>query len=297
MRRWLCVAVLGLALLLAGAPAAAQVVALDSVNTANPELRHLVRLRDGTTLVGRILGVTPDSVRVEIASGQLVVPRASVLNVRQIESARLRNGEYWFENPHSTRLLFSSTAFPLERGTGYYSNTWLVLHTFATGLTDRFTLGGGLLWFPGVSLDETLMYLLPKYTVIDGPQTKVAVGALAGILPLGSIEDGDPWTAGILYGVGTTGTRDNNLSLGVGWGYAGDDLASRPIVMVGGQARLSRRLSLISENWFIPVDRRTEGIGSIGLRFLSEGITADLAYAKPFGSDVWFPWLGFAFRF
>jgi len=277
-------------------PAGAQKVPIDSVNVADTASRHAVRLKDGSTFVGRISGITADSVRLRLEQGEVSFARSAIAEVRQFPSARIRNGSYWFENPHPTRLLFSSTAFPLEKGTGYYSNTWLALHTFATGLTDRFTFGGGLAWFPGVSLDETFYYLLPKYTVVNGERTKVAIGALVGLLPFGSGDDGRS-SAGILYGVGTTGNRDSNLSLGLGWGYAGDEVASNPIVMVGGQGRISRRISLISENWVFPISSETEGVYSYGIRFLGEGLSVDLAFVSVFGESGAIPWLGFAFRF
>lgn len=296
MRRWPVVVAVLLACAMTSRESTAQVVPIDSISVGDTAVRHLVRLRDGTSLVGRILGVTADSLRMQLAAGAMVVSRAAVTQVRQFAASRIRNGEYWFENPHATRLLFSSTAFPLEKGTGYYANIWLVMHTFAAGVTDRFTIGGGGFWIPGVSLDETLLYLLPKYTVIDGDNGKVALGALVGILPW-DLADNSTWTAGILYGVGTTGTRDSNFSVGLGWGYAGDDLASNPILMVGGQARLARRLGFISENWFFPVSGNTEGIISGGLRFLGEGLSVDLAWLKATDGPGWIPWLGFAFRF
>ncbi len=277
-------------------PAQAQRVAIDSVSVSDSSVRHSVRLKDGSTLVGRIIRVSGDSVRLRLDGGELSFARAAIVEVLQYPASRMRNGSYWFENPHATRLLFSSTAFPLDKGTGYYSNTWLVLHTFATGLSDRFTIGGGFLWFPGVEIDETFYYLLPKYTVVNGERTKFAIGALAGLLPFGS-NDGDRISAGLLYGVGTTGNKDSNLSLGLGWGYAGDDLATNPVVMLGGQGRVSRRISLISENWIFPIDGGTEGVYSYGLRFLGEGLTVDLAFISPFGENVTLPWLGFAFRF
>jgi len=278
------------------APAQAQRIPIDSVNLADTASRHMVRLRDGQSMTGRITAITADSVRMRLSSGEVALGRSAIFDVRVLKADRFRNGVYWFENPHPTRLLFSSTAFPLEKGAGYYSNTWLFFHTFATGLTDRFTLGGGLAWFPGVPLDETFYYLLPKYTVVNGDRPKLAVGALAGLLPFGSGDD-DRSSAGIIYGVGTTGTRDSNLSLGLGWGYAGDEIASKPVVMIGGQGRVSRRVSLITENWIFPVSGETEGVYSYGFRFLGEGLTVDLAFVSPFGESVAIPWLGFSFRF
>ena len=278
-------------------PTQAQRVSLDSVSVADTAVRHVVRLRDGSTLMGRILAVTPDSIRVRLAQGEVTLSRGGIAQVQQVAPASIRSGVYWFENPHATRLLLSSTAFPMEKGTGYYSNTWLALHTFATGLTDRFTLGGGLAWFPGVGLDETFYYVLPKYTVVNRDRTKLAIGALAALLPQDAGSDVSH-SLGILYAVGTTGSRDSNLSLGLGWGYQGDEIGKNPVLMVGGQHRFHRRMSLISENWFVPIDGETEGVISYGLRFLGEAITVDLAWVSVLGEEfTGIPWLGFAFRF
>jgi hypothetical protein len=279
-------------------PVQAQRVALDSVSVSDTSVRHVVQLRDGSTLIGRLTAVTTDSVRLRMAQGELSFARSMIAQVRQVAASQLRNGEYWFENPHYTRLLFSSTAIPLEQGTGYYSNAWLFVHAFAVGMTDRFTLGGGATTIPGLALTDNLFYLLPKYTIVNGDRTRLALGALIGFFPFNNDVNEDVTSGGLLYAVGTTGNRESNVSAGVAWGYVDGDITSNPGLMVGGQGRVSRRISLISENWFIPVDGRTEGVVSYGLRFLGENLSVDLAWISLLGSgDISAPWLGFAFRF
>ena len=289
LRSWFCL------VFFLAVPAQAQRISLDSVSVTDTTVRHVVKLRDGSTMVGRITSVTADSIRVRLVQGEVALARAGVAAVQQVSSTSIHGDGYWFENPHATRLLFSSTAIPMEKGSGYYSNTWLALHTFAFGVTDRFTLGGGLAWFPGVDLDETFYYLLPKFTLVNGSRFKFAVGALAGLVPF-SGDDGSA-SGGILYGVGTTGNRDSNLSLGLGWGYAGSRVEENPVVMIGGQLRMNRRVSFISENWIVPLDGDTEGVYSYGLRFLGESLTVDLAWVSALGESGAIPWLGFAFRF
>jgi hypothetical protein len=279
-------------------PLGAQRISIDSVATQDTSVRHIVKLRDGSTLIGRVTSVTADSIRFQMAQGDLAVARTAIAEVRQVGAGSMRNGQWWFENPHSTRLLFSSTAFPLEKGTGYYSNAWLFMHTFAIGLSDRFTLGGGGTTIPGIAFTDNLFYLLPKYTIMKAERTNVALGALMGFFPFNSDANDEVTSAGLVYVVGTTGTRESNVSLGVAWGYADDDLTDRPGFMLGGQGRISRRISLISENWFIPIGGETEGVLSYGLRFLGENLSVDLAWISLLGSgDISAPWLGFAFRF
>ena len=295
MHRFLLVLLLATGL---AAPLPAQRISADSVAVGDSTVRHIVKLRDGSTLIGVITSVTSDSIRLRMTQGEISVGRSAIAELRQVRTANLRNGEYWFENPHSTRLLFSSTAWPLEKGTGYYSNAWLFMHAFAVGLTDRFTLGGGGTTIPGIAFTDNLFYLLPKYTLLSQDRTNVALGALMGFFPFNSDANDEVTSAGLVYLVGTTGSRESNVSVGVAYGYADDDLTDRPGFMIGGQGRISRRFSLISENWFIPIGGKTEGVVSYGVRFLGENLSVDLAWMSLLGSgDISVPWLGFAFRF
>lgn len=306
MQRWLPL-LLTMALLGTTVPVQAQRVSLEAVVTTDTSLRHSVRLRDGTVLVGRILAVSADSVVTQLTNVTIAVPRSEIVEVNQFQASRLRNGRYWPENPHGTRLLFSATAIPLEQGTGYYANTWLFLHAVAIGVTDRLSLGAGFTLLPGVSFLNNLFYLLPKYTLVDRPFGKLAIGGLLGsVAPGFGISFGDGGdddevnSGGILYVVASRGDRDNNFTLGAGWGYLGTEISNTAVAMAGFQRRLSRRVSLISENWFAPTtDADFDGLWSLGFRFLGESVAVDLALVNtiddPFFPGV--PWLGFAFRF
>ena len=97
----------------------AQRTAIDSVKLTDTTVIHVVKLRDGSTMVGRITAVATDSIRLRLNQGEVTLARSGINEVRQVPAALMRNGQYWFENPHPTRLLFSSTAFPVEKGTGY----------------------------------------------------------------------------------------------------------------------------------------------------------------------------------
>jgi hypothetical protein len=296
-RKWLLV----LAVVVVGIaePCLGQRVPLDSAKIADSSVVQSVRLRDGSVLVGRIVAVWADSVRIRAASGELTVARAAVLDVRQYPAAALRNGELWSETPHSTRLVFSPTAFPLDKGEGYYANFWLFLSSFAVGVSDRFTLGAGLTTVPTENFADNVFYLLPKYTVVSAERIKVALGVMAASVPW---DDDERRSLGILYGVATTGSRESNFTLGMGWGYVGDNVSDRPVVTLGGVRRFSRRAALITENWLFPFEDEAGGLVSYGLRFLGERMSVDLAFANAFGGDSQqffpgIPLVGFAIKF
>ena len=74
-------------------------------------------------------------------------------------------------------------------------------------------------------------------------------------------QDEGAFGVGLGYGVATYGSADNNLTVGVGYGFAGGEVGSTPVVQIGGQKRISRRVSLISENYVLAID----GGGMLGL--------------------------------
>jgi hypothetical protein len=288
---------------LIAAPLRAQLVPLDSVRIDDPTLVYAVTLSIATTLIGRVTLVSADSVRVVSAAMTATVARREVRSVRAYPATALHDGVLWPENPHATRLLFAPTAIPLRRGEGYVADFWIFFASAATGVTDRFTLGAGMSLLPLDNFGDNIFYALPKYTVVSQPRLKVALGALMASVPWTRSDDGNRrrQSLGILYGVATTGSPESNLTLGAGWGYVGGTLANKPVLTVGGQHRATKRIALISENWFVPFDNDVGGFVSYGVRMLGEKIAVDLALGSPVGADAFYfpgiPLLGFAFKF
>jgi hypothetical protein len=288
---------------LIAAPLRAQLVPLDSVRIDDPTLVYAVTLSNATTLIGRVTLVSADSVRVVSAAMTATVARREVRSVRAYPATALHDGVLWPENPHATRLLFAPTAIPLRRGEGYVADFWIFFASAATGVTDRFTLGAGMSLLPLDNFGDNIFYALPKYTVVSQPRLKVALGALMASVPWTRSDDGNRrrQSLGILYGVATTGSPESNLTLGAGWGYVGGTLANKPVLTVGGQHRATKRIALISENWFVPFDNDVGGFVSYGVRMLGEKIAVDLALGSPVGADAFYfpgiPLLGFAFKF
>ena len=256
---------------------------------------YVLELRDGSTLLGTILAVTAESVRIEVKSGTLDVARADIAAVRKASGRTGPGGAVWPENPAGKRLLIGSTALPLEKGEATFSDVYLFFLSGQVGVTNRVSIGAGLSVFPLEDFTENLFYLTSKITLLDTKPVKFAVGGLAGYL--GGLRDDavidSDASLGFLYGVATHGSRENNLTAAVGWGYQGGEIANQPVVMLGGQARVNKRLALISENWIVHNDGETHALVSYGFRILGERLAADVAFFNTSDSDVFFPGIPF----
>jgi hypothetical protein len=272
--------------------------AQDSLRVLSDTTRvQVLRLSDGSVVVGRVTEVRGDSAVVRTQVGQLTIARSAVRSIRVRPADSMRGGEYWPEDPNETRHFFAPNARMLERGNGYFCDIWLFLLCLTGGLTDRITFGGGMSVVPGIDIADNVFYLTPKIGLITGEKVQVAVGAFAGWS--GAVTD-DASSFGILYGVSTFGSADQNVSLGLGYAYFNDEIANRPLVLGGVKLRLSRGTAFISENYILP--EAEGGILSFGLRFFGERLSGDVGLVRFVGKDdsdqgIGVPFLGLAVKF
>lgn len=254
-----------LALLLVAFPTRAQTPGTPRVEVSDT-VRE-IRLTDGSVVYGRIVSVEADRVVIETEAGaRIEVERAQIRSVQPVRG-RVVRGEVWTEDPTATRLFFAPTGRALSRGEGYVGVYELFFPFVTFGVTDRFTIAGGTPIIPE-AIGE-FAYVAPKLLLVDGPNTAISVGVFAGLF--------DGGTAGILYGVGTWGDRDNAVTAGAGWGYfAGNgerEISNDPLFMVGGETRVGRRVKLITENYFVAGE--SIALISGGLRIWGERLSAD----------------------
>ena len=257
---------------------------------------QVVRLIDGTVVVGRVVAVRPDSAVIRTQAGQLTIARSSVRSVRERSAKSMRGGEYWPEDPNATRLFFASTGHTLKRGEGYFCDIWVFLLCLTGGLTDRITLGGGMSIVPGIDIAENVFYLTPKIGLYASENVNIAVGSFTGWS--GAVTD-DATSFGILYGVSTFGSEDRNFSAGLGYAYYNDEVANSPLVLGGFKLRLSRGTAFISENYILP--EAEGGLISFGLRFFGERIAGDVGLVRYVGGGddgqgLGIPFIGLAVK-
>ena len=282
----------GITGLLVCAPSArAQTDSTLRTHLVPPDSVHaqILTLRDGSTVFGRVVVVRGDSLTFQSTSGATMqLPIGAVRSIKEIATADVHEGEYWFANPNATRLFFAPTGQMLKQGEGYLSDYEVFFPGVAVGVTDNLTLGGGVSLLP-VGFDEQIYYFTPKIGASLGDKFHVAAGAL--------VVSGQGETGGVYYGVGTVGDGKASLTFGAGYGFAGGDIESRPVGLIGGEVRLSRRIGFVTENYLLPVSHDNI-LYSFGLRFMGEKITTDLALFNVSGSNsIGFPFVDFVFRF
>ncbi|HRN53230.1 MAG TPA: hypothetical protein PK788_07005 [Gemmatimonadaceae bacterium] len=254
-----------------------------------------VRLRDGSVVVGRLEVESETLVVIVTAAGTRVeIPRAQIAGMRRVVPRA--GGEVWPDDNNVTRLFFTSTGRPLPKGEGYVSSYWLFFPFVGYGITDRITLAGGTPIIPGGI--GKVFYLAPKIALYDSERLSFS----AGTLSMFSTDYFNEGSLGIVYGVGTYGSRDNALSFGAGWFYADveDEIATsnEPVFMLGGERRISRRVKLITENWFA-VNPGVTGLMSGGVRFIGDRLSADFALGGLTGTEgaCCLPMLNFVWSF
>jgi hypothetical protein len=252
---------------------------------------------DGSTNVGRIIHIDTDSIDFKTDLSIVRLPISKIASIKGVPVTARKAGKIWFENPNTTRLFFAPTGRMLPKGEGYFSDYYLFFPGFSYGFSDRVTVGGGMSIFPGVSFNEQLFFIAPKVGLVSSESVNLAFGALIMHVPSDDW-DGDLRAAGILYGVGTFGSTDASFTVGAGFGFVGGNLEERPMVMVGGEKRLTRTLAFVTENWIFPgID---EPLISYGFRFFGERISVDLGLANVLGEEAIFPgvpYLDFVVRF
>jgi hypothetical protein len=146
--------------------------------------------------------------------------------------------------------------------------------------------------FPWIGFDRQIYYLSPKVGLVSTDDDAISLGALFVGLP------GDAPSVGAVYGVGTFGGNDGSITGGLGYGFVDWKLADRPVLLVGGEQRLARRVSFVTENFIIPgVD---QPLVSYGVRFFGEALSVDLALLNTIGDNMIFPgipYVDFVYKF
>ncbi|WP_114751250.1 hypothetical protein [Pleomorphovibrio marinus] len=252
-----------------------------------------IQTKDGNEYVGEV--IEEDEVKIKVLTqqlGEITIFKSEIRSRRELSEQQLINGQFWSENLQATRYFWLPNGYGLKRGEAYYQNAWIFFNQASVGLTDNFSIGAGtvpLFLFGGAA---TPFWITPKFSVpVVENKVNIGVGALVGTV-IGENEGG----FGLLYGVSTFGSKDKNFSIGMGWGFAGGEIASSPTISFGGMVRTGPKGYFMTENYLISAGGSTLGLLSAGGRRILGRVSLDYGLILPLGADIGvfiaLPWLG-----
>jgi hypothetical protein len=276
----------------------------QQVITGEVSRSYQVTLNDGSTISGKLLSITDTEVIIQSGTmGDIRLLKANIKTMTLISSINVKETGIWFTNPNPSKYLLGNSAIPMEKNTGYYQNTWIFVNTFGYGITKNISISAG---FEIISVlaggdGPYAFYVNPKASF------KIANNFYAGgnILYANTIRTVESFGGlATLNGFATYGNNNNNITFAMGWGWADGNFSSKPVIIVSGMTRVSKRIGFVSENWIVPGINDSGGyygIYSYGIRFLGEKISVDLAFlnnpdiAKEIIIGI--PWLDFIINF
>lgn len=290
---------------------------IDNITRHSGNQYCILTTNDGKTFSGLIISQNDKEVTLKTESlGDLTIPNNRIKDIKIVEKEQIVNGKYFFPNPHPTRYFFGPTAIPLKKGEGYFQNAWVLSNSFQIGITDHFSMGGGM-------VIPILFFITPKigYKVAEN----VHVGG--GILVASTISKGLSFGLGVGYGSFSLGNEENNFTINAGWGAVKQEnynsqtntstsawkLSKKPMFSFAGMARIARKFALVSENWVFATKEysytiysstpdytnKYHSVLSGGFRFLGEKNSFDFGLAVPLLQDETFgiPYLDYVFKF
>ncbi|MFN7119260.1 MAG: hypothetical protein ACK4TA_20845 [Saprospiraceae bacterium] len=266
----------------------------------------IIETKDGNEYLGTIqMQDSSQLVLLTANIGTIQIQRNDIKRIRPAGFGQMKDGKYWYENPHPTRYFYGPNGYGLRKGEGYYQNVWVLLNQVSYGFTNNFSLGAGIvpLFLFGEG-NQTPFLINGQFSLPLRPEKmNLSVGGFY----FNSI-GGDPYYdddfgdgVGILYGGVTLGSRDNNIHFLLGYGYDGYGFADAPLVSVSGTIRVSRRTYLMTENYFFDAGNKLSGWFSFGGRYAARRLAIDYGLMFPTDFDnsylVAIPWLGIASPF
>lgn len=250
-----------------------QTVMFSQVNVSDDQSRNvMITLKNGSSLIGKVVAENDVEINMAIENiGTMVIKKDQIKSMIILDSTNFKKGKLWFPNPNYSRY-FISPGIQLKKGDGYYQNIDISANTMSYGITNFFSMGGGLELYSTLS-GHPIFILMPKLGFKVGKSFWLG----GGILYLNAPEVlADFRGLGIGYGSATLGDEDTNISLGAGWGFVGSQWSEKPIITLSGLKRVSRRFALVTENWLIP----DYTVFSYGVRFMTEKSSIDVGFVN-----------------
>ncbi len=174
-----------------------------------------------------------------------------------MESTDKESGAVYIKKLDTGNYFFVPNGYGLRKGESTYQNTLLWFHQFNYGVSDHFSIGGGVIPISIANLLPILygvpspVWINPKLSIpIIKDEINISVGAIAGTL-LG--EKGRD--LGMVYSSITLGNRVNNVSVGTGYGYADRQWLNAPVFTMSSVLKVGKKCQFITENYMVQLPK------------------------------------------
>lgn len=246
--------------------------------------RVSVQTKDNNVYIGPILERNEASIIIKDRElGKITILLTDIVNVKYLDGNPQQNdnlfkyqGKLWFDHATPNRYLLGSSAIPLAKGITNYQNGMLFYNSVGYGFTNSFSMSvGTLIPFPSVVEPGFNILIKAQWSFPVEDEFYFGFGNGFGVV------DGD-W-ATFPFIMATVGSKNRNATLSFGYGFTNDDATDRPIVSIAGVYRISKNLSLITENWYGSVDQEPffeNGVFSYGFRFMFAKTSLDFVFAN-----------------
>lgn len=256
-----------------------------------------VELKNGKLVSGQLLHKSDSEVAIATSDlGTVTLPWSSIQAVNVINKQEVNR----IANPQPTRYFFAPSAIPLKKGDKYYQNAYFLLNSLQAGLSDHFSIGGGVIVPFAFFITPKLGYQVAKNVHMGG-----------GVLFATSLIRNFNFGVGTIYGSFTYGSYENNITLNAGLGAMNENtglgsndyqwkFANKPMFTISGMTRISNRVLLITENWifssktvnyepgtgaYISTVSQYNGVFSAGARIIGRKYAFDIGFLSPTTTD------------
>lgn len=258
---------------------------------------QIIKLEDGSSIIGRITAIKDEKVEFQTDIGLIIVPVSKIQEIETATSGAIKNGQYWFANPNSSRLILAPSGRMLDKGKGYIADYCLFSPRVAYGITKNISVSGGATLIP-FSREDQWFYLMPEFGMDVNDNSALSAGA-AVFMPFWDSPGSSFPLLSVAYGAFSAGKPDSRITAGVGYGIVRDEWMKLPVFLFGRDIRIFKGVSLVSENYiFMDNDRVLQTVFCYGCRFFSKSLCVDAAFVKTLDCALFgLPFVSIAYNF
>lgn len=170
------------------------------------------------------------------------------------------------DNHHCYRYIFMQSGIGLPKKNLYYHNFNFFMNDFQYGITDNFTLAGGLILpFYG--------YIAPKYSLEVAPKQHLLVGDIA--ITSMFLAESKKLKANLMYAGYSYGDEFDHISVCMGYLQGSFMPEGSLMYNLGGSLRLTPTVYLIGECWINGGNQIMPGVSNWELDALGQKILID----------------------